>query len=61
MKATLEHPLTAEDVTHIKSQLQNLATLESQVILNKMSTTIIEIGPCKLIGEDGMLKIVCEF
>ena len=58
MKFELEHTLSQDEISALAEQLrgsaQVLASTESEGL------TIIEVGPCKLHIEDGMLKISCE-
>ena len=58
MKFELEHTLSQDEISALAEQLrgsaQVLASAESDGL------TIIEVGPCKLHIEDGMLKISCE-
>ena len=59
MKMELGRSVTAEEMSAIAGKLQTVAVQMDPP--QAQSLEILEIGPCKLLIEDGMLKIKCEF
>ncbi|MDE0005387.1 MAG: hypothetical protein OXQ29_22070 [Rhodospirillaceae bacterium] len=57
MKFELDHPLQDDDREKLADKLGS-----AQALLRTQSDgiTILEIGPCKLLLEDGIVKVRCE-
>lgn len=58
MKLTLERSVTEDELTEIAENLKN-ASVQASISFDQ-SLEIVDIGPCKLLFEDGMLKLKCE-
>ena len=58
VKFEMEHTLSPDEVSALSEQLRGSGEMLAKAQSNGI--TIIEVGPCKLHIEDGMLKITCE-
>ncbi|MDE0113064.1 MAG: hypothetical protein OXN84_12390 [Albidovulum sp.] len=54
----MERSVTEDELTEIAENLKN-ASVQASISFDQ-SLEIVDIGPCKLSFEDGMLKLKCE-